>query len=423
MSFTLVLLVAAAVAQPIPPIKPSDGTELFQGDGSRILFDPACRDFTVESVKTAPACAMRVAKGETAASLAIASNTLKDTPQDALKAVAVLEKAIAAENHPAAHYLLGVFLGTGQQIVPRYADAARHLEIASARGNPAAADLLGDLIVEGKGTARNIPGAVAQYEKAMAGGFTGSAVKLAMLYLNGRYRPVDKDYGARLLSAAAAAGNERAQQLSALASTDNIHNFQLLPSDDDNKVEVKEFGTFDNPEIPPNFGFDEAFQAVHYQPFDNQAVLVSLENRAATGPTPYLYELARRLGPSDPQRALRTYLLARTRMTYDASRCSDPSAFQAVRAWDMLIGKDIAFTLSAANRNELIAQAASALKEEARLSGSDRPWWVCRSGINEMSAAIAGKVKPLELKPESEWPAARAKARAGLEAVVRQKPQ
>lgn len=412
MLFSL-LSASALAAQPLPPMKADDLTAQFQGDGGSIKFDPTCRDFTVETVKSVPECAARLAKGETAPSLAIASKTIATGPAGAVQAIAILERAIRSENHPAAHYLLGVLLGTGQGgIPPRYADAVKHLEIASDHGNPAASDLLATLIVEGKGSRRDLPRAIRLYKKAMAGGFLKSATSLAILYLSGRYMSADPDYAARLLEEAAKLGDQRAASLVPMVHTDKIHNFQLFPAADPAKVRIREFGTFDNPEIPPNFGFDEAFQAIHYRPYDDKATAAELERTARIGPTPYLYELARRRANSAPVEALRDYILARTRMLYDASRCADPAALGALRAWDILIIPDIAFVITTTPAEDRAKALALAMADEAMLPGDTTPWWVCRSGMSEMTNAISGKVAPLSLKPAAEWPKLREDARA-----------
>lgn len=411
----LALLLAAAV----PAVAPADPTAMFQSDTGPIKFDPACRDYNLETVTANAACAARLAKGETAPTLAIAAHTMQELPARRAEVVPLLERAIAAENHPAAHYMLGTLLGTAEAMQPDYVQAVRHLTIASDRGNPAASDLLGDLLVAGKGAPRDIPRAVASYQRAMAGGFQPAASKLALLYLQGTYGPKNEPLGKAILDAAAAAGDARATGLKALADgSAKVHNFQLFPSAEDAKVAVREFGTFDNPQIPPNFGYDESFQALHHAPYSDPAVLARLAAMPADAPTPYLYERARRLAASAPEAALRTYLLARIRMGYDARRCADPAALEAIRAWDMVTVPDLGFLLRRENLAGIRAAAAAALAEETRLPADTRPWWVCRSGMAAMQAAAAGKPAPLALKPVSEWPALRAAARAPVEALI-----
>lgn len=59
-----------------------------------------------------------------------------------------------------------------------------------------------------------------------------------------------------------------------------------------------------------------------------------------------------------------------------------------------------------------------ALDEEKKLPLDTQPWWVCRSGIAAMNAAINGNIGPLQLKPASEWPGLRNAARAQLSQFV-----
>ena len=104
------------------------------------------------------------------------------------------------------------------------------------------------------------------------------------------------------------------------------------------------------------------------------------------------------------------------RTTYDASRCANADALGAIKAWDLLIGPDIRFLFGNGNITKQIAQAA--LDEEASFPANTEPWWVCRSGIVEMTAAMEGKIAPLKLKPVSDWPNLRQTARAQIAAIA-----
>ncbi|WP_404479584.1 tetratricopeptide repeat protein [Novosphingobium sp. BL-52-GroH] len=414
------LLLAAATSQISVRVAPADPTAFFMGDGAALKLDPACRDYTVDTVLSNPSCAARVAKGEAGPSLAIAATTLASSPDKGAEAIAVLKRSAHASDAPAVHYLIGSMLGTAESMRPDYPTAVAHLTIAAQRGNPAAADLLARLIVAGKGASRDIPRAVRLYETAAANGFPQAAVTLGKLYLAGRLLPKDQERGQAWLDAAAAVDVPGAAQLAALArGQDKITNWQLVPSPVPANVTAVRYGTFDNPDIPPAFGFDQAFRALHDMPFDDGATLARLEKDAATLPTPYLYELARRLAPRDPERGMRTYLLARTRMIYDAGRCVDPAALEAVRAWDMLVLPDLKFLISSGGLSR--AAVESALAAEAALPGDTSPWWVCRAGMTAMSEAMAGRPGPLKLKPAGEWPAVRQAARAKISGLVRAK--
>lgn len=416
-SMLLALLLAAATPHSPAMVTPADQTAPFKGDGGALKFDPMCRDYTLDTVQANPSCAARVAKGEAAPSLAIAAMTLQSLPTKSVDAVHLLERSAAATDSPAVHYFLGSVLGTAEKVQPNYTMAVRHLSAAAGRGNPAAADLLASLLIAGKGAPRDVPRAISLYEMAAANGFPNAAVSLGKLYLAGKVVPKDEARGLAWLDAAAAVNAPMAAQLAVLARNQaKITNFQLIPSADPAKVEAVRYGTFDNPDIPPNFGFDLTFQAVHDAPYEDPGTLARLERDAANLPTPYLYELARRLAARDAARSLTTYLVARTRMAYDASRCTNPASLESLRAWDMLIAPDLRFLFVAGPPSRAIVTGA--LAEERKLPADTQPWWVCRSGMPAMTAAISGKAGPLQLKPVSEWPELRKAVQAQLASLA-----
>ncbi len=411
--YSVLLLALAGTTALEVKVSPADPTAVFKSDVGSLKFDPACRDYTLETVSANPACAQRVAAAETGPALATVIHTLALDPARADEAIRLLERTVALRNHASLHYFLGSFLSTAEVYRPDYAKAVRHLTIAAEKGNPAAADLLAQLLLAGKGTTPDVPRAIQLLEAAANSGFPSSGVVLGQLYLSGRLVPKDEVRGRAWLDAAAAAGVPKAAELAAMAAMDEkVHNFQLIPAPQPVQVKAVRYGTFDNPDIPPSFGFDPTFQAVHHSPYDDAVTLEMLERSAASLPTPYLYELARRLAARDPDRALRTYLVARVRMTYDASRCDDPAALEAVGAWDLIVAKDLRYLLRQGVFPAAIVDAA--LVEEGKLAADTIPWWVCRSGMPEMSAALAGKVGPLKLKQASEWPALREAARSEI---------
>lgn len=413
----MMILISLAVATAQPIVTAADPTAQFKGDGIALKMDPSCRDYTLDIVTTDPACAARIAKAEPAPTLAIAASTVMQSPSRRADAIALLKRSVDANDTPALHYLLGNFLASPSIMRPDYTRAVAHLSIAASRGNPAAADLLASLILEGKGIRRDVPRAIKLYESAAANGFPSAAVSLGKLYLMGRYGPIEEARGRAWLDAAAAVGEPSAAQLAMQASAiSKTRNFQLMPAPDPKSVRALEFGPFDNPDIPPNFGFDTAFQKVHGAEFDDAATRSMLSSQAHQMPTPYLYELARRLAPLDPVGATKTYLVARMRMAYDASRCADPAAMESLRAWDMLIGEDIRFLFLDGPLSKTIV--SEALADEARIPSDTEPWWVCRSGMAELTDAISGKVSSLKMKPAVEWPALHEAIRSEFSALA-----
>ncbi|QHL90727.1 hypothetical protein GVO57_07610 [Sphingomonas changnyeongensis] len=407
-------LQATAPVQPVSRPAAGAARAWLGEEGARLAIDPACHVTDEALLAARPDCAARLARGETGVSLQLAAALAGSSPQGSARALAILERAIAAEDHSAAHYLMGALLGTAERLPPDYARARRHLQIAADRGNIAAADLLGQLLIDGKGGPRDAAGGIALLDRAAKAGFPGASVKLALTLLQGRRVPRDVARGLAVLDAAQAAGDRQAQMLRVMATSTKVHNYQLLPAPVPAQVRPQNYSVIDNPRIPPAFGFDADMQRLHDLPFSDQAVLDDLARRAPTGPTPLLYELARRQSGVDAERALATYMLAKLRMTYDAARCVDPAADEALIAWDRLVGPDLAFMTRWRGDARYRAAIDAALTQEATLPGDAEPWWVCRAGMAAMTAAMGGNAGPLRLKPRDSWPALRDAARTAL---------
>jgi uncharacterized protein len=407
------LAAAAAPPEPVsdPPVGPIDPRASHSDSAGPVAIDMACANVTVATAASDPGCAAKLARGETGTVLIVAAKSMSGpgaTPESFAAALALVDKAIAAENRGAAHYLAGNLLTTGQIVAPDYARGLPHLEAGVAGGSPAAADLLGIMALEGRGMPRDVARAVALFRQAAAGGMGGSAVRLAQLYLNGRDLPRDEATARRILAAAAAAGDPRAQvPLMMLDGEDKVSNYQIHPAADPAKVEVRRYRTFDNPAIPPAFGFTDEFQRLHYSAFSDPAALAGLERDYASLPTPYIYELARRIGPHAPDKGRGYLLLARMRMVYDARRCPDRQAIEAVTAWDGLMGPDLAYLFRRLDPAGLKAALDFAFAREAALPGDSIPWWVCYSGLAMYGALADGKPVPVPLTDKAEWPRVR----------------
>jgi hypothetical protein len=408
---------APVPAPPTPRIGPPTVTAPFSATKGDLKFDGACRGLTFDTLAVEPVCAARVARGETGPTIEVVATAVSRaaTPENVRKGLAVLDAAIAAEGHPAAGYLAGTILATGESAAPDYVRAVAYLEKAAAGGNIAAMDLLAGLVLQGKGIAQDVPRAVRLYEQAAAAGMEGSAARLAQLHLSGTYLPKNRELARRILAAAAAAGSQRAPQMLAMVDGDErVRNYQLIPHEDPAKVSVREYKTFDNPAIPPAFGFDDAFQRVHFSSYGDPALLGRLERDYARLPTPYIYELARRMAAVSPDRARGYLLLGRLRLHYDTGRCGDPEARQAMFAWSGLIKQEMAPALRGMTREQFDAARKFALEREAAMPAGTRPWWVCYSGMASYAAVGDGKPAPLPLVPQAEWPAIRKKARDAL---------
>jgi hypothetical protein len=138
-------------------------------------------------------------------------------------------------------------------------------------------------------------------------------------------------------------------------------------------------------------------------------VAADLKARLATLPTPYIYELARRIAPADPREARILYQLAAIRMIYDGERCADRTAPQGALGWPPLMRQQMKFALTRAP--DQAAVTAEVLAREAALPGDTVPVWLCYHGISGSQAGLAGKrLEPL-LVPTAQWPEIRAKTR------------
>jgi TPR repeat protein len=403
----------APAAAPVPTIAAPSESAPFSATAGRLIFDRNCDGLTLDTLPANRACAERVARGETGPSIKVAFTSLQASrsPATIAAAIALLERAIAAENHPASLYAAGSLLTTGELFFPNYARGIPHLERAAAGGNAAAADLLAGFVLEGRGVAQDIPRAVALYEAAAAGGMNGAATRLAQLYLNDRHLPRDVARARRILEAAAAVNARGARETLLLLDREGIMtNYQLHPDPDPAKIAVRTHPTTANPEIPPSFGFTEEFRRVHYSSLSDPAILARLERDHASLPTPWLYEIARRAALGSPERGLGWLMLARLRMSYDAMRCADPQAREGPGAWEILVRPDFYSILTHATPEQMRAARTFALEREAALPAATRPWWICHAGMSGFAAAADGP-PPLRLVPEREWPAIRTRLR------------
>jgi hypothetical protein len=401
----------------VPQISAPTETAQFSATAGRLIFDRDCDPFTFETLAGNAACAARVSRGETGPTIKVALGSLQASPTPATfrTAIAHIERAIAAENHPAALYIAGSLLTTGELALPDYARGISYLERAVAGGNAAAADLLAAFVLTGRGTAQDVPRAIALYERAAAGGMNGSATRLGLLFLTDRHVPRDVERGRRILQAAAAVNvRGAAEMLSALEAEGIARNYQIHPDADPAKVEVRQYPTLATPEIPPGFGFTDEFRRVFYSSLSDPQIVARLERDHASLPTPFLYELARRLAATAPDRARGWFMLARLRMAYDVGRCADSQTREALQAWDGLVANDLMPVLRHASPEQLLAGRRFALEREAALPAGTRPWWVCYGGLGSFAAAADGP-PPLRLSPEGEWPELRRRLRNLME--------
>jgi hypothetical protein len=171
-------------------------------------------------------------------------------------------------------------------------------------------------------------------------------------------------------------------------------------------------GLANTPEIPPSAGYNQEFQRIANQPMtDNQRVIPQLKENIQTLPTPYLFELARRLAHENDIDAIKWFWVARIRARYDAARCADKSAAQGASYWPSYAIK--AFEMAKRDMQAAGKIGFEAIELEKAFPADSLPEWICRHGMQAMLSAIQKRPMADMYVPRSEWPALHEKVIAG----------
>jgi hypothetical protein len=139
---------------------------------------------------------------------------------------------------------------------------------------------------------------------------------------------------------------------------------------------------------------------------DDDAVIAQLSKDRNQLAAPYLYELARRTFPRDKPRALYWFNLAELRMQYDARRCQDESARDALGIAQStlapLVGAVVDF---ARDKSKVAASLRSLRSRDEVFDGQASPWWICSHTDQALQAGAKGATLKSDewLKPENEW--------------------
>lgn len=134
----------------------------------------------------------------------------------------------------------------------------------------------------------------------------------------------------------------------------------------------------------------DPFGALHDRPMAESAVLVpQLIATAHTLPPQYLYELARRLWPTDRSKAMEWLVVGMARARYDALRCVDKSARQGIGFLGS-IASDV-MTGIKENRKVFSEVGRRALARADLYTDAVSPAWICSHGIQAISMALEGK--------------------------------
>lgn len=137
----------------------------------------------------------------------------------------------------------------------------------------------------------------------------------------------------------------------------------------------------------------------------NQVVIDQIWERRDEVPPVLLFEVTRRSVVSNPDLALEAYLLGRARVIYDARRCLDSSAINAVPIATSFAGEHVPALIEAHPESfERILRRIHDNREA--FNGQNSPWWICSFGDTAVSAAQNGATLsgPEWLKSELVWP-------------------
>lgn len=149
--------------------------------------------------------------------------------------------------------------------------------------------------------------------------------------------------------------------------------------------------------------------------FESVILIPQLMAGANTLSPPYLYELARRLWPSDKSGAMEWFALAMVRARYDAFRCVDATARQGINYLPQIAPEVV--TGIESDRKAFGDAGRRALARSDVFVDSISPIWICSHGMATINSALQGR--PLAerdwLRPSSEWDSIRSEVRSELE--------
>lgn len=132
-----------------------------------------------------------------------------------------------------------------------------------------------------------------------------------------------------------------------------------------------------------------------------------------TIPAGMLFEAARRYASFDEEQAVYVFFLARARTFYDALRCVDSTALNAIEIITDMSGQEMAALLNITTDGNTIAHTERMQRALARVLASNEistsefsPWWICSGSDTAYFAAVNNAEMPEAewLKNRSLWP-------------------
>lgn len=160
---------------------------------------------------------------------------------------------------------------------------------------------------------------------------------------------------------------------------------------------------------------NDPFAVLHDKPLSESPDLIPrLLATTNVLPPPYLYELARRLWPTDKASAMEWFAVGMARARYDALRCADTTSRQGIM-YLPAIAPEVSKGIE--SDRKLFGEAGTkALARSDLFVDSISPMWICMHGMGAITSAIQGK-KLTErdwLRSPSEWEGIRQEVRKDL---------
>lgn len=162
-------------------------------------------------------------------------------------------------------------------------------------------------------------------------------------------------------------------------------------------------------------GLAQAFTTIHKAPQDKNAVVIAwLKQKSDSLPAPFMMELGSRVFAQDHNAGLRWYILGRIRASYDARRCTDRTASQAISALVMEYPEIFKYFRAHRKDKDYLKTWKEALDWEKTHPYSASPSWICSHGIQAFRQSPASLTVPKE-----DWPEIRAKTLQETEAFLK----
>lgn len=153
---------------------------------------------------------------------------------------------------------------------------------------------------------------------------------------------------------------------------------------------------------------NDPFTMLHDKPTsENGKIIPQLVANSNVLPPPYLYELSRRLWPTDKSASMEWLAIGMARARYDALRCADKTARQGIQFLPM-IAPDVIKGLEQ-DRKAFGEAGKHALTKSDLFVDAVSPMWICMHGMGAINSALQGKklAESEWLVPASEWAALR----------------